>query len=260
MTANVLPYSCSSGSAFKSYDKLLGTSNYTFWRSNVRMTLITLRQWGIIDGSVTAPVAQDPDNPTADERKADEDWVVREKAAYAEILFRITDNIRAMMDEDMGAKELWDALEKRYSVNQEGMRNILMAKMRMARWDGNGPISAHRDYMVGLRTQIAQTGKRMSDEAFFDYFTVSLPSSMDVFIAMYEDQTFDVDHLCEKLTKFELRRARRDLVDGKGENENVAMYGHSASGSGSRSKGDDRRRRDFSQVTCFACGKKGHNQ
>ena len=74
----------------------------------------------------------------------------------------------------------------------------------MARWDGKGPISAHRDYMVGLRTQIAQTGKKMSDETFFDYFTDSLPTSVDVFITMYEDQTYNVDHLCEKFTKYEL--------------------------------------------------------
>ena len=52
------------------------------------MTLIILRQWGIIDGSVTAPVAQDPGNPTADERKADEDWV---EEALKELFIRVTD-------------------------------------------------------------------------------------------------------------------------------------------------------------------------
>lgn len=35
MTANVLPYSVSTGSAFNSYDKLQGMTNYLFWRSNV---------------------------------------------------------------------------------------------------------------------------------------------------------------------------------------------------------------------------------
>ena len=98
----------------------------------------------------------------------------------------------------------------------------------------------------------------MSDEAFFNYFTDSLPTSVDVFITMYENQSFSIDHLYDKFTKYELWRACRDLVDGRGESENIVMYSHSASGSGSRSRGDEWRRRDSSDVTCFACGKKGH--
>lgn len=109
---------------------------------------------------ITEPTAQDPNNPTAAKVKAKDNWVVCEMAAYAEILFCITDNIRAMMDRGMGAKELWGALKKWYSVKQDSMRNTLMAKTQMARWDGNGPISAHCDYMVGLHTQTLKLARR----------------------------------------------------------------------------------------------------
>ena len=254
MTTTSLPYSVSTGSAFNAYDKLQGSMNYVFWRTNVRTTLITLRQWGIIDGTVVAPVPQDAANPTAAETQAADDWLVRETAAYAEVIFRIADSIRATIDEDIGPKALWDALEKHFSKKQDGLRQALVAKMQTARWDGKGPISAHRDFMVGLRTQIAQTGRKMPDENFFDYFVASLPKSLDVFISVYEDTTFDVDLLCTKFSRYELHQQARDVVDGKADDSAIALFGQQAgSGSGSR-----RGNRDLSNVTCFSCGNKGH--
>lgn len=76
----------------------------------------------------------------------------------------------------------------------------------------------------------------MSDETFFDHSTDSLPMPIDiyVFITVYEDQTFNVDHLCKTFTKYKLQRAHCNLIDGKGESENLTIYGQSASGSGWR--------------------------
>jgi len=41
---------------------------------------------------------------------------VRSTAAYAEIIFRVADDIRATMDDDISTKALWEALEKRYLI------------------------------------------------------------------------------------------------------------------------------------------------
>ena len=114
----MLPYSVSTGSVFSSYDKLSGSSNYVFWKQNLTMTLIMLHQWGIVNSTITAPTAQVPNNPTDAEIKAADDWLVQSTTAYTEIIFHVDNDICTMMEEDMGPKELWEALEKCYSPNR----------------------------------------------------------------------------------------------------------------------------------------------
>ena len=48
--SSTLPYSVSTGSAFNAFDKLHGIKNYANWRDNMQTMLVSLRQWGLIDG------------------------------------------------------------------------------------------------------------------------------------------------------------------------------------------------------------------
>ena len=185
----ILPYSVSMGSAFSSYDKLSGSSNYVFWKQNLTTTLIMLCQWGIVNSTITAPTTQVPDHPTDAEIKAADNWLVWSTATYTKIIFCVDNDICTMMEEDMGLKELWEALEKCYSSKQDGLRQALIAKLQTACWNSKGPISAHHDYLISLHTLIAHTRRKIPDKMFFDYFITSLPKSLDSYIFMYEDQT-----------------------------------------------------------------------
>ena len=265
----MLPYSVSTGSAFSSYDKLSGSSNYVFWKQNLTMTLIMLHQWGIVNGTITAPTTQVPDHPTDAEIKAADNWLVQSTATYAEIIFHVDNDICTTMEEDMGLKELWEVLEKHYSSKQDSLRQALIPKLQTACWNGKGPISAHCDYLVSLHTQIAHTRRKIPDKTFFNYFITSLLKSLNSDIFMYEDQTYNINHFCQKFTKLELQQQAHDVVNGTSDSPGLAMYGGTASGSNLKgnsrgSKGDkgDRghqcQRRDYSDHTCFRCGKKGH--
>jgi len=87
----------------------------------------------------------------------------------------------------------------------------------------------HHDYLVSLRTQIAHTGRKMTDETFFDSFMASLLKSVDVFVFVYEDKTYNVDLFREKYTRLELQQRTCDLRSRKSDSASIAMYGHSAS-------------------------------
>jgi len=80
-----------------------------------------------------------------------------------------------------------------------------MAKLQLTDWDGQGTITTHRDYMLDLRTQLEDTGMTLTDQAFYLYFAESLPESLDLFITLYEDSTYNVDRLCDKFAKYEMR-------------------------------------------------------
>ena len=51
-----------------------------------------LGQWEVIDGTVSAPTAADPDNLTFDETRARAAWRLRAARAYAEIALRVGDD------------------------------------------------------------------------------------------------------------------------------------------------------------------------
>ena len=66
-TTSTLPYPISSGSAFSAFDKLQGIKNHANWKTNMRTVLLSLRQWGMVDGTIVRPVPLAKDNITPDE-------------------------------------------------------------------------------------------------------------------------------------------------------------------------------------------------
>jgi len=100
----------------------------------------------------------------------------------------------------------------------------------------------------------------IDDQSFFEYFTNSLPSSLDLFITLYEDNSYNVDLLCDRFAKHEMRRKLADAKDGKAggtSDSSLALFGQSASSS-SKGKGKERKKRDLRNITCYGCGKEGH--
>ena len=173
-----------------------------------------------------------------------------------EITFRVADSAKSMLGSSQSPKDAWDALERRFGARQEGIQSSLISKLQMAAWNGSGSILTHRDYMVDLRSQLRDAGMNLTDQAFYSYFTESLPPSLDLFVTLYEDNTFDVDLLCDKFSKYEMRQKLRVTKSGRGEGSsdgNIALFGQQ-----SAEKGKEKKKRDLLDVTCYGCGKKGH--
>jgi len=106
-----------------------------------------------------------------------------------------------------------------------------VAKQHLAKWDGTTSIHTHYDTMFDLGTELAGTGMVIDDHSFFKYFTNS-PSSLDLFITLYDDSNYGVDLLCDRLAKYEMRRKLADAKDGKAErisDGSLALFGQSAS-------------------------------
>jgi hypothetical protein len=254
----VLPYSVSGGSAFAAFDKLQGAKNYATWKNNMRTVLMTLRQWDVVTGTEQAPTPADVDNPTAEETKAKKAWDVRAVSAFMEISFRVADSAKTVLGDTTNPKVAWEVLAKRFGAKQEGLQSALISKLQLARWDGTGSIHTHRDYMVDLRLQLADANRVLTDESFYSYFIESLPPSLDLFVTLYEDTNNDVDFLCDKFAKYEMRLKLRATKSGNTEADtgSVAMFGQQTSEKKKKEKGKGKR--DMSKVTCYGCDKKGH--
>jgi len=77
-------------------------------------------------------------------------------------------------------------LEKSFGAKQHGLQSVLMAKPHLTKWDGSGTIRSHRDAMANLRTELAGAGMTISEQSFHEYITNSLPSSLNLFITLYD--------------------------------------------------------------------------
>ena len=133
----------------------------------------------------------------------------------------------------------------------------LCAKLHAAKWNGTGSILTHRDYMVGLRSQITQASGAVSDKEFHSYFVQSMPTSADGFMLIY-NKTGDIDQLCDCFVKYKMRSSYQDLGSSNKEGGNVVLFGHKSISKAESSKRDKGKRQDLSDVTCYTCSKKGH--
>jgi len=258
LMTTTLPYSVSSGSSFSVFEKLRGEANYVEWKKAMRAVLRSLRQWDIITGSVTVPTPADPANPTPDETAAIKAFEVRTVSLFLEITCRVDVSVKSVIGDLEDPKLIWELLEKRYGATKEGLKSILRAKLQLMKWDGNGSIMAHRDAMVALRSELAAAGYTISDDSFYEHFLDSLPRSMSVFVALYDHASTDVDVLCSKFTRYEMRVMLADIREGKASDpsgSSMALASLQPSTSKGKGKG---RKRDLSDVTCYGCGKKGH--
>lgn len=76
--------------------------------------LLTLRQWGTVDGTITRPVPADASNATTSEKANMEAWDLRYISAFIELSFRVDDSAKIVLGNTHSPKGAWDILEKRF--------------------------------------------------------------------------------------------------------------------------------------------------
>ena len=182
-------------------------------------------------GKTTAPIPMDLNQLTAAEVKACEAWEVQEISAFMEISFCIADSAKTVLGVTQSPKAAWEILERRFGAKQEGLQETLNTQLLLTQWDSTGPIHTHHDYMVNLQIQLADAGLLLSDQSFYSHFVHSLPKSLDMFIALYEDTNYDIDFLCAKFAKYEMwlklheDMLKKDSKSGETAEGSIALFG-----------------------------------
>ena len=237
---DTLPYSVSTGSAYTSFDKLQGANNYMSWKRNMRIVLLSPRQWGLITGTVKARPLQTVPNRRLErlyETNAIEAFEARSISAFVDIFIHIPDSAKSILGSIEDPKAAWELLENRFCAKQHGLQSVLLANLHLTKWDGSGTIHSHRNAMVNLREKLVEAGMTISDQSFHEYFTNSLPSSLNLFITLYDDPTYHVDLLCDKFAECEIRCKLADAKASKAEetsDRSLALFGQQASSSSKR--------------------------
>src|SRR5258706_13396333 len=111
-----LPYSQSTGSAFNAYEKLHRIKNYHDWCTNMKTMLMSLRQWALIDGTLTRSNPVDPNAPTPQEVSDITAFDLQAISAYQEDRYRIGDSAKSVIGTSVDPKTMWDILEQCFSA------------------------------------------------------------------------------------------------------------------------------------------------
>ena len=261
-----ITYAFSTGNAFNAFPKFDG-KNYFAWRRNMETQLRALNQWEVVAGTLTAPVPAVAGQPTPDEGRAADAWILRAARAYAEIALRLEqDYSESIATSDGDPHGAWTMLGTSYGAQQTGIQSVISAELTLARWNTQTPIITHRNYMKGLRTRLAGAGQAITSMQFYNYFTTSLPREYDTVIASFDAaaSNFSVDELCNRIREIELRNELRSTQDGIGttSDESIALFTRQK---GQRTvKNPDRGRTDLAgakvrkPIVCWGCGKTGH--
>jgi len=261
------PLTYSTGNPFAAFSKFDG-SNYFIWRRNMVTQPRAHGQWEVVDGSVVAPTDADPANPTPEEVRDLNAWNLRAARAYAEIALRLDEDYGETIAAISDPHQAWMMLESSYSSRQSGIQGNINAELTLARWDGQTPVTAHRDHMNALRNRLAGTGLTISPAQFCNHFTNSLPVEYDMVVAMHDPipSNYSINALCERFRAIELRKELRTTKSTGTPEDPVALLakqkgskGGKAEGSHGKGKGDasgDKAKQP--KGICWGCGKKGH--
>src|SRR6202043_49099 len=90
----------------------LSASNWGQWADNMEAYLATRELWVYIDGSHPMPEPEDPEDPTADEKKDLLDWKRKTAKASGELWLAIEDNQKVHVKElKADPAAMWAKLE-----------------------------------------------------------------------------------------------------------------------------------------------------
>lgn len=249
---------------------MLNTTNYTFWAKRMKVLLKVHKVWDAIDpGS-----------------KEDE----KNDLATALLFQSLPENLVLQIGEDDTPKEIWEAIKTR-NLGAERVRTArlqtLSNEFDRLRISDSDTIDAFSGKITELTSKGASLGQSIEEHKVVKKFLDSLPLKYIHMSASLEQMldlnTISYEDIIGRLKAFEERIKLKEAQESQSHQGNL-LYSSSNSfeqqdnsrgrgrgqnqsrGRGNRGRGCGRgnsqernkEKRDYSQIVCFNCKKKGH--
>lgn len=123
---------------------LLRGPNYDEWATNLRLALLARKKFGFVDGSIPEPSQDSPDL---------EDWWTNNALVVSWIKLTIDANVRSNLSHHDVAHNLWEHIQKRFSVKNGSKIQRIKTEIATAQQKGQS-IEAHFGYLNKLWTTL----------------------------------------------------------------------------------------------------------
>ena len=241
---------------------MLSTSNYTVWTKRMKVLLRVHKVWEAIDPG------------TDDEEKND--------IATALLFQSIPENQIMQVGEEDTPKEIWEAIKsKNLGADRvkEARLQTLMNEFERLRMLESDTIDIFSGKISEIAAKSASLGQTLEEPKLVKKFLNSLPRSKYIHITASLEQVLDLnktsyEDIVGRLKAFEERVLGDDTHDQQGTLLYAnSEYGNRGRGRGNRGRGRGNRgrgrgrsgsqernkeKKDYSQIECFNCHKKGH--
>ena len=217
----------------------LDGSNFPTWKLQMRMILMKLGVWRIVEGKEVAP---DDDEPIASWRK----FMERRDKALANIVLGVAPNqLYLLGPEPKDPVEVWNLLINQFQKKTWANKLSLKRKLYGLKLKDQEPVQEHLKSMVELFDELAVIGEAVEEEDRVVHILTSLPPCYDMLVTALEACT-EVPKL-EVVTERILNEERKIKekcrnLGGQINPVDNALFTHSKTKS------------------CFYCGKPGHIQ
>lgn len=123
---------------------LLRGSNYDEWSANIRLALMARKKFGFVDGTIPKPAEDSGDL---------EDWRCNNALVVSWIKLTIDASLRTTLHTVDVGQDLWEHIQKRFSVKNGAKIGRVKAELAVARQNGRS-VEAYFGYMTQLWTTL----------------------------------------------------------------------------------------------------------
>src|SRR6201996_9759795 len=207
-----------------------------------------------------APTVVDPQNPTAEETKANDDflkcrrfWRSEQAVIKQGLATVIPDSLFLKVKGEKTAKAMWDKVKNHFEKKSQMVTVDLRRKLQDERCAEGGDVKAHLTKLQTIREDLTAMGADPGEKEFIAIVLGSLPESWETYLSALTGASALLGKPLEPETvlqgisdEADRKMAKKERTDS-GSTSDAAFYGNS--GNKSRNKSDSR---------CNNCQKKGH--
>lgn len=246
-------------------DKFDG-SNFTRWKDKMRFMLTVLNVIYVLDPKlepIREPSDKDSDNIVADRKKREEDELV----CRGHILGTLSDRLYDLYAHIQSPKEIWEALEHKYTTEKRGTDKFLMFKYYEFTMFDNKPILDQVHELLVLVSKLRELKIVIPDPMVVGTIMAKLPQTWNNYrkklLHMVEDISLED---LQKGIQIEEETRNRDknfvnqdfskvhIVEGNKYKKNFKVK----IDKGKFKKTNSNNNQKNANGVCYHCGKKGH--
>lgn len=226
--------------------KLKGMENWSIWKFQVRITLISNCTWDVVNGTLKLP--EQTAGTNADTLKEINTWKKNDSVAQRIIATSIEEQPLLHIINCETSKAMWNKLTSVYEQKSEANVHMLLQQWYSVTKNSSDDIATHVSQLEDLAHRLQLLGEKIPESMIITKVLMTLPSSYKHFVSAWDSvQTQDrtLANLISRLTIEETR------IDGHDKNENKAFAAR-------KQFSKDNSKKSEKSGTCHYCHKPEH--
>ena len=223
-------------------DPLIGT-NYATWKIQMRMVLMKMGVWGIVEGTEVAP----RDDDTVSLHKSNE----RKDRALATIVLAVKTNLLYLLGDPKDPVQVWSKLSNQFQKKTWANKLTLRRKLNSLKLKDQEPVQDYIKSMIEVFDELAVIGDAIDEEDRVVQTLANLPDSYSMLVTALEANA-EVPKL-ELVTERLLHEERKMKERASSSNNNFQGNLHT----GENALLASNKTRSYPK-TCYYCGETGH--